>query len=44
MKKYIVEYLENGNQYKQKVFIKFDAAMCFYNNIRKKEWARIISC
>lgn len=41
MKKYIVEYLENGNKYERKVFTDYIEALRFYNHIRRKEWARI---
>lgn len=41
MKKYIVEYMENGNRYDMKVFTDFTIAMAFYNRIRKREWARL---
>lgn len=41
MKKYIVEYLENGISYKIATFTDFTMAMSFYNRIRESEWARL---
>lgn len=41
MKKYVVEYMENGNVYNQKVFTDYESAIGFYNRIKKKEWARL---
>lgn len=41
MKKYIVEYLENGIKYQMQTFTDFTIAVAFYNKIRKREWARI---
>lgn len=41
MKKYVVEYLENGIRYNRKVFTDYTEAMRFYNHIRRSEWARI---
>lgn len=41
MKKYIVEYLENGNKYSMQVFTDFTVAMAFYSRIRRREWARL---
>lgn len=41
MKKYIVEYLENGNKYVREVFIDYTETLKFYNRIRKREWARM---
>lgn len=41
MKKYYVEYLENGINYGIKVFTDYTMAMSFYNRIRKREWARL---
>lgn len=41
MKKYIVEYLENGIIYAVKTFIDYEMATAFYNSIRKREWARM---
>lgn len=41
MKKYIVEYLENGIKYSRKVFTDYTDAIKFYNRIRRNEWARI---
>lgn len=41
MKKYIVEYLENGINYEIKTFTDFTMAMSFYNKIRRREWARL---
>lgn len=41
MKKYIVEYLENGNKYGREVFTDYTEALKFYNRIRKREWARM---
>lgn len=42
MKKYIVEYLENGIHYRMIAFSDFTTAMIFYNRIRRREWARIL--
>lgn len=41
MKKYIVEYLENGVNYTIKSFTDFTIATDFYNRIRRREWARL---
>lgn len=41
MKRYIVEYLENGIKYSTKVFTDYTEAMIFYNRIRRREWARM---
>ncbi|WP_313183808.1 hypothetical protein [Lacrimispora sp.] len=41
MKKYIVEYLENGITYSVKTFIDYEMATTFYNRIREREWARM---
>lgn len=41
MKKYIVEYLDNGKDYTVKAFTDYIMAMDFYNRIRRKEWARL---
>lgn len=41
MKKYIVEYLENGMTYTVKTFTDYTMAAMFYSRIRRKEWARI---
>lgn len=41
MKKYIVEYLENGNKYNTRAFTDYTEAMRFYSYIRRSEWARI---
>lgn len=41
MKKYIVEYLENGIKYDVKTFTDYSMAVSFYNRIRRKEWARL---
>lgn len=41
MKKYIVEYMKNGNKYGREVFTDYDEAMRFYNYIRQSEWARL---
>ena len=41
MKKYMVEYLENGITYTIKTFTDFGMAIAFYNHIRRKEWARL---
>lgn len=41
MKKYFVEYLENGNKYDVKTFTDYSMAIDFYNRIRKREWARL---
>lgn len=41
MKKYIVEYLENGITYTMVTFADFTMAIDFYNRIRRREWARI---
>lgn len=43
MKKYIVEFMENGNKYNMEVFTDYNKAMKFYNYIRKSEWARMFS-
>lgn len=42
MKKYFVEYMENGNKYRREVFTDYIEAMRFYNCVRRKEWARLI--
>lgn len=42
MKKYTVEYLENGLTYTIKMFTDFTMAMDFYNRIRRREWARML--
>lgn len=41
MKKYVVEYLDNGINYTIKNFFDFTMAVEFYNSIRRKEWARL---
>jgi len=41
MKKYIVEYLENGIIYTVKTFTDYAMATTFYNRIRRNEWARM---
>lgn len=41
MKKYTVEYFENGITYAIKTFTDFTMALDFYNRIRRKEWARM---
>lgn len=41
MKRYIVEYLENGINYNREVFTDYTEAMRFYNRIRRREWARM---
>lgn len=41
MKKYIVEYTENGKRYHIKSFTDYLDAMRFYNIIRRREWARM---
>ncbi len=41
MKKYIVEYLENGITYTMVTFTDFTMAIAFYNRIRRREWARL---
>lgn len=41
MKKYIVEFLDNGIQYTILTFTDFTIAMRFYSRIRRREWARI---
>lgn len=41
MRKYIVEYLENGNDYTMKAFTDYCMALEFYNRIRRREWARL---
>ena len=41
MKKYTVEYMDNGINYTIKTFTDFIMAMDFYNRIRRKEWARL---
>ncbi len=41
MKKYIVEYLENGINYNMKVFTNYEEAMKFYTYIHRREWARM---
>lgn len=41
MKKYTVEYMENGISYTIKTFTDFTMAMDFYNRIRRKEWTRL---
>lgn len=42
MKKYTVEYLENGNIYAIQSFTDYSMAMSFYNRIRRREWARLL--
>lgn len=42
MKKYIVEYLDNGIKYDIKVFTEYGEAIRFYNRIRRREWARML--
>lgn len=41
MKKYIVEYLENGTIYTIKTFTDYSMANIFYNRVRRNEWARM---
>lgn len=41
MKKYTVEYLENGKEYTVKSFTDYMMALGFYNRICKREWARL---
>ncbi len=41
MKKYVVEYMDNGSNYFIKTFTDFTMAMDFYNRIRRKEWTRL---
>lgn len=41
MKKYVVEYMNNGSQYTVETFTDFTMAIAFYNRISKREWARI---
>ncbi len=41
MKKYIVEYLENGITYTVESFTDYEMATTFYNRIRRREWARM---
>lgn len=41
MKKYIVEYLDNGIEYNMKSFTNYELALAFYNKVRRREWARL---
>ena len=41
MKKYVVEYMENGSSYMIRSFTDFMMAMDFYHRIRRREWARL---
>lgn len=41
MKKYVVEYLNNGITYDIKIFFDYAEAIAFYNRIRRREWARM---
>lgn len=43
MRKYIVEYMDNGNKYDVKTFVDFTEATSFYNKVRRREWARMYS-
>lgn len=42
MKKYTVEYMDNGINYTVKTFADFASALKFYNCVCRKEWARLL--